>query len=117
MRKVVSILFMMILTVSVFANSPVGSDNDGGAPFLKSFTVYPNPTNGPVTLTLESLEQGRTLNLKVYSLIGQEMHTEVISPFDGVKKMQLDMSKFPKGMYMLEISNGDKSRIKRVSVI
>ena len=70
-----------------------------------------------MTVTLEAFSETAELELKVYSLIGQEMHKETISPFNGVKKFQLDLAKFPKGIYMVEISEGEKSRIKRVSVI
>lgn len=118
MRKFLSILTMMMLTVSVFAHFPDASESDMAPHFLKEFKVYPNPSTGAVTLTLETLsETSAPLQLRVYSLIGQEMHTEMLSPFSGVKKMQLDLTKFPKGIYLLEISNGDKSRIKRLSVI
>lgn len=116
MRNVYAIFISLMLSVSAFAHTPESAE-DFGQPFLKEFAVYPNPTSGALTLTLEVLESTKPLQLKVYSLIGQEMHSEVITPFSGVKKMQLDMTRFPKGIYMLEISNGDKSRIKRVSVI
>ena len=115
MRKFLYISLFMFLGMSLFAHSP--ATDDLGQSFLKEFTVYPNPTTGNITLTLDAIDESRPLTLKVYSLIGQEMHTETILPFNGVKKKQLDLSRFPKGIYMLEISNGDKSRIKRVSVI
>ncbi|MEM1000387.1 MAG: T9SS type A sorting domain-containing protein [Bacteroidota bacterium] len=118
MKKFLPLLLMMLLSVSAFAYTPGAlSDQEIGTPFLKEFSVYPNPTTGMLTLTLETIDENRPLEMKVYSLIGQEMYTQTITPFSGLQKMQLDLTKFPKGIYMVEISNGDKSRIKRVSVI
>jgi hypothetical protein len=119
MRKILPIFFSLFLALSMFA-APSGAgtlDELGGAPFLKEFTVYPNPTSGAVTITLEAFAETSELKLKVFSLIGQEMYTEQLSPFSGVKRFQLDLTRFPKGIYMVEISDGEKSRIKRVSVI
>ena len=107
---------MTLMTLSVFAK-PSGYLDDLGSPFLKEFTVYPNPTNGAVSITLETLTETADLQLKVYSLIGQEVHTESISAFNGVKRFSLDLTRFPKGIYMVEISDGERSRMKRISVI
>lgn len=115
MRLVFTILFSTMLSMSAFAFQPV--DATVGTPFLKEFVVYPNPTSGAVTLTLETFDAESNLQLKVYSLIGQEMMKEVITPFEGSKQMRLDLTHLPKGIYMVEISNGEKSRIKRISVI
>lgn len=116
MRLLLAIFFTTILSLSALAHQPAGFE-EFSSPFLKEFTVYPNPTSGAITLTLEPVENtNRPMSLKVYSLIGQEMMTQTISPFSGIKKVSLDLSTLPKGIYMLEVSNGDKSRIKRVSV-
>ena len=116
MRTLLVIFFSTILSLSAFAFSPVGAEDYAPA-FLKEFTIYPNPTSGAVTLTMETIDPiNGPMELKVYSLIGQEMMKQSITPFNGVKKVQLDLSHLPKGLYMVEVSNGDKSRIKRVSV-
>ena len=116
MKTLLTILFSSIFALSAFAYQPV--EEDMVSPFLKEFSVYPNPTSGNLTLTMEMSEgfEG-PVTLKVYSLIGQEMMKENIAPFSGVKQMRLDLSSLPKGLYMVEISNGDKSRVKRISVI
>jgi len=116
MRLVLAILFSTFLSLSAFAHLPA-SDVDYGQPFLKEFTIYPNPTSGAVTLTLEPTESlNSPMTLKVYSLIGQEMMKESISPFTGIKKVRLDLTHLPKGLYMVEVTSGEKSRVKRVSV-
>lgn len=118
MRKLFYILPFLFLSAGAFAHLPSVTVGDVYATtFLKEFTVYPNPTSGALTLTMETFGETQTLQLKVYSLIGQEMYSEAISPFSGYKQVSLDLSKFPKGIYLVEVSNGEKTRMKRVSVI
>jgi hypothetical protein len=118
MRKLLFILPFMFLTASAFAHLPKSVTEEVYAgTLLKDFSVYPNPTSGALTLTMETFGETQTLQLKVYSLIGQEMYSEAVSPFSGYKQITLDLSKFPKGIYMVEVSNGEKSRSKRVCLI
>ncbi len=116
MRILPVIFFFVFLSSDSFAYPSSGAE-DHTPPFLKEFTIFPNPTSGEVTLTLETTDPiSAVMTLKVYSLIGQEMMKESINPFVGTKKVQLDLGNLPRGLYMVEISDGDRSRIKRVSV-
>lgn len=118
MKKLLIIFSFLTLSLGAFAHMPTsGSMEVYASPFLKEFNVFPNPTSGNLTLTLETFGETQALQLKVYSLIGQEMYTETLSPFAGSKQVSLDLSRFAKGIYMVEVSNGEKSRMKRVSVI
>jgi hypothetical protein len=118
MRKLLFILPFLFLSLGASAHLPSSATDEVYAnTFLKEFAVYPNPTSGALTLTMETFGETQSLQLKVYSLIGQEMYTETISPFAGLKQISLDLSKFPKGIYMVEVSNGEKTKMKRVSVI
>ncbi len=117
-------LFTFIL-FSALSLGLVAGGFDGGAtedfagtePFLKEYTVYPNPTTGAVTVTLKATDITQELEFKVYNLLGQEMHAETLAPYNGIRQIDFDLSKFPKGIYMMEISNGKESRIKRISLI
>lgn len=118
MKKLLYIIPFLFLTASAFAHLPASATEEVYTnPLLKDFTVYPNPTSGALTLTMETWGETQTLQLKVTSLIGQEMYTESLSPFSGTKQISLDLSKFPKGFYMIEVTNGERSKMKRVSVI
>jgi hypothetical protein len=118
MRRLLAIFSFVLLSAGAYAHLPAVTSEEAAAPtFLKEFSVFPNPTSGALTLTIETFGETQALQLKVYSLIGQEMYSEAISPFSGYKQVSLDLTKFPKGIYMVEVSNGDKSKMKRVSVI
>ena len=60
MKKVLPLLLMMLLSVSAFAYTPgAWAEEEAGTPFLKEFSVYPNPTTGLLTLTLETIDENR----------------------------------------------------------
>jgi hypothetical protein len=118
MKKLLLILPFLFLTVAASAHAPASVTMEVvNNTLLKEFSVYPNPTTGSLTLTMETFGETQTLQLKVISLIGQEVYSETLSPFSGYKQISLDLSKFPKGFYLVEVSNGEKSRLKRISVI
>ena len=61
-----------------------------------SFKLYPNPTNGLVTLELEGLQK-----VMVYNALGQVMlNKEVIGDY-----LQLDLLGFENGLYWLRVSS------------
>ena len=95
----------------------IGSGGSDYPEFLKEFSVYPNPTLGSVTLTIRATDPNEALTMKVYNLIGQEMDSEFLTPYNGIRQIEFDLGKYPKGIYMIEISNGKESKVKRVSLI
>lgn len=63
--------------------------------------VYPNPTNGDITIKLKDFKEEITLSL--YSLSGQLISTKKYSRVNSIP-FQINQ---PKGMYMLEINDGE----------
>ena len=114
MRKYLLILFSFVL----IGVSQAGlEDGIAGDPFLKEFSVYPNPSTGDFTVSMSSLDPNARLSLKVYSIIGQEMYSMEVNPFNGIQKVNLNLDKLPKGVYMVEISNGVQAKTKRITLI
>ena len=115
MKKYLLILFAFIILSGIQA---AGSDDFVPSdPFLREFTIYPNPTQGEIAISFASIDPNAKLSLKVFSIIGQEMYSTEISPFSGTQKLTMSLDKFPKGVYMVEISNGSQVKIKRVTLI
>lgn len=93
------------VTMSVPYN-PVGvpeqADSD---PLLK---LYPNPSN--TTLTLQPRLSG-TMQVKIYTGMGQKMLEQTVSG-----RTTVDVSAFAPGIYVVEISNGEKQEVQRLVV-
>ncbi|PKP27858.1 MAG: hypothetical protein CVU06_00800 [Bacteroidetes bacterium HGW-Bacteroidetes-22] len=67
----------------------------------RGFNVYPNPSNGVFNVDLKS-----DATLRVYTLLGDVL-TVITTDNDSFK---LNMSRFEKGMYLLEVEYADGSK-------
>ena len=70
--------------------------------------IYPNPTNGIVTIEAESLQR-----LTVVNVLGQIMYDHET---EG-DYAQIEMSQFGTGTYLIGIQTGNGVAMKRVNVI
>lgn len=66
--------------------------------------IYPNPTNDMVNLEIQSKTSGK-LKLIVSDASGRELKNSESTVKSGVNVIQLDLSTFPSGIYLVTISN------------
>ena len=65
--------------------------------------VYPNPATDIITLKIPERLKGERLQLHVYDLGGKKIYTTTIISFSGFEN--LDVTKFSKGNYILQVRN------------
>ncbi len=75
--------------------------------------IYPNPSNGLVTIQLSSPFSTETV-LHLYDLQGRERKSY---NFPYSSELQLDVSDLAAGVYMIELSNGEETRMAREKLI
>lgn len=81
-----------------------------GKTMTGSFSVYPNPVSGRLMIT--STEKMGHVRVKIINIIGQTIKSDVGKAGNS---LQLDLSMFPAGTYILEIeAKGTLSRMKIV---
>jgi len=75
----------------------------------EAFYMYPNPTSG--YLTIELLQSSITDNpmITIFSAQGQLLLQQPV----WQEKITLDMSNFAKGLYIIRLSNAEKTAVKR----
>jgi len=74
-------------------------------------TIFPNPTTGKIEITkIEVL--GNDFKLEIYDYLGKSIYKSIINNVD--KKISFDLSAFPKGLYLLKLSNKERSFQKKV---
>jgi hypothetical protein len=76
----------------------------GESPLMKNagFTVYPNPTAGP--LQLELAGQNVTGYFEIYNIVGKRIMNH---EFSGNSLQEFDLTSQPNGMYIIHVRNGD----------
>ncbi len=84
------------------------SNNNGG------FNVYPNPSNGNVTVSADVTKQG-DYNLFIYNMLGQKVYSNTVN-ISGHYSSSLDISQYGKGVYLF-ILNGQGQSIEKKIVV
>lgn len=84
---------------------------------LNHFTMkaFPNPTRDLVNLTFDQLERG-DVKIVVSNLQGQRLLDQDFWVESGSASLQLDLSDWPSGMYLLRANQGQKQEILRLVI-
>lgn len=115
------LLFFFALLLSLQSIAQQSQDMQlafvGGGEFISNLSVYPNPSsNGVFTVSFAS-EGSSNISVRVYSLIGREVFHDQINAADGAYREAVNVSGLPKGIYILEVSNGEQKQTRRLSFI
>jgi hypothetical protein len=75
---------------------------------VQSFTLYPNPARDRVTVNMQIGGDG-DIALRLFGADGKVYFERIISTSTGVMQEDIDVSKFPQGMYFIQMmaENGD----------
>ena len=81
----------------------------------ESFSVYPNPSKSSFNITL-NLKTETPLTMNVVDVNGKTMHSEVLTPKPGNTIYSIPTMGYPKGVYLIELTNGAESAKRRIVV-
>lgn len=81
---------------------------------LESFRVYPNPTQGPVTVEFRA-EPVATL-VTLYDMSGRQLFREELNAFSGEYNQQFDLSEYAKGNIIVHVQQGEKVFTEQIVV-
>jgi hypothetical protein len=88
--------------------------NDSEIIQTNELKVFPNPA---MNFTFEYRNPtNQNVRTIIYSSIGKEVFKKDYPAFSGELKDVIDLSKMPKGIYLLELSSGEKKQTKRLIV-
>jgi hypothetical protein len=80
---------------------------------LNEFSVYPNPTSATLFINMNSSERGdfsfslQTIDGKMLSVLEKEITGEAV--------IDMDLTAFPAGVYLLKVKHGEDVLIKRIT--
>jgi hypothetical protein len=76
-------------------------------------SVYPNPSSGVVTISLEGYE-GKKTDLRIMNVIGNVVYREVVQDPSAHFAKTLDLTKLAKGLYYVKIEAANYSEVRKV---
>ncbi len=97
-----------------FGTIPIAIEDFREKTYLPTFTIYPNPTRGTMSINLLSSKE-RRIELDVYDESGrfvQHLYNGFVE--EGTKKLDTDL---PIGVYFLRIRDGDNIQLKKLVIV
>ena len=82
---------------------------------LLSLTLFPNPTDGKVNLTIEEPLQGKA-TVEIYNLLGERLSTKKVSNLAKGSTVSIDLSRLTPGLYIIKLNAEKGSVSKKVSL-
>ncbi len=82
---------------------------------LSAFKLFPNPTNGALTLEFKTTQTFGVF-VEVYDFIGKKIMSQNFNYSDKTSSHQLNLEKFANGFYFIKLKSADNS-IKTIKVI
>ncbi len=68
------------------------------------YSIYPNPTNSIANITLQALVKDDVL-IELTDIVGKKITERKLNSFVGRTEIQIDISTFDKGVYLISIKN------------
>ncbi|MGZ3864712.1 MAG: FG-GAP-like repeat-containing protein [Bacteroidia bacterium] len=78
---------------------------------VNNFSLYPNPTNGNLTIAFANANTGK-VSMRVVSVIGQEAYNETFVP--SGQSHNIDLSKCESGVYLVQVTTNNNTVTKRI---
>lgn len=107
-----------IPVICISARSPavvyiITGIQDAGA--SAAFELFPNPTEGQVTIKSDEVIAGK-VSMQVVDVTGKELVSRIEGDMKQSREIQLDLSMLPKGIYFLNIESGANTMQHKVVI-
>jgi hypothetical protein len=75
-------------------------------------SLAPNPTNDFIRVVFESIEKD-DVQFNVIDINGRVLKTMTIESLEGINTQHITVDELPQGTYLLQVKQGQESRIER----
>lgn len=76
--------------------------------------VYPNPSNGVINVRLGKAKAGTVISVR--NLLGTEVYNTKLTSTGVDQKVNIDLSGYAKGIYLVTINNGSTTEVQKVII-
>lgn len=98
------------ISVDVFTDASVGVNEISNT--INPFTIYPNPANSMVLLSLPDTKNSQSGNIKIFDIRGKEIQSITTQG----SQTQIDVRAFENGIYVLQFSSGNMVSIQKLVI-
>ncbi len=81
----------------------------------RSFEVFPNPSSGMVNVRYDAAQEGEIM-VRVHDVVGKVVFVKTITVQGGSNLINLDLESFEKGIYVMEINEGQKMSASKLVI-
>ena len=104
--------FRRDLLTSVAITEDFYTDTEDGENPLGTMRMFPNPANDMLNLAMDGGSDAGTVT--IYSIRGEVLHRQVLET--SMNKIHLSPTKYPDGLYLVELQQGEKKTIQKLMV-
>lgn len=79
----------------------------------RSISVFPNPSNGVITISMEGFE-GKKTELRIMNVIGNVVYREVLQDASQRYAKTIDLNKLAKGLYYVKLETATFSDVRKI---
>ncbi len=90
----------------IFSEFPVGVAENNPKP---AFAIYPNPTDGFVTLQLKNTKN-ESVTIEVLNIVGEVVY----SLTKNLSSVSIDLSSQPNGIYLLKVTTNEQQTVEKL---
>ena len=101
------------LITQVTRESPIEKNKSGNIPVISS-AIYPNPSRGPITISLNNIPQAGKATVRVYSTAGILQNQFTYELQQGSNVLQSNISSLRSGTYQIVIETAGKKIVQKL---
>ncbi len=80
---------------------------------IENLAFFPNPSSGRINLKFELPNKGNT-EVSILNSDGKIVYDEKLADFSGIYNKEIDLSLNAKGIYFIQIKQGDYAQLKKI---
>ncbi|MCD4727304.1 MAG: T9SS type A sorting domain-containing protein, partial [Pirellulales bacterium] len=97
---------------NIFISNSVGISNpENNDIFVK---ISPNPSNGIFNIEISKIDEA--VNMNILNIQGQVVKSKIIQSQSNNSIIQLDLSAYPKGIYLVEFSSNKFIKTEKIII-
>lgn len=116
MKKTILLLLISLsfysLSAQVRTKAPLPAETKAETE-ERSVSVFPNPSNGVITISLEGFE-GKKTDMRIMNVIGNIVYREVLQDPAVRYTKTIDLNKLAKGLYYVKLETATYSEVRKV---